>query len=61
MATGISKAKARQNSKTKARASRAKLGLVAKAGASLLMVTHSERLAGRLDRRLHLAAGRVSG
>ena len=32
MATGISKAKARQNSKTKARASRAKLGLVAKAG-----------------------------
>ena len=32
MATGISKAKARRNSKTKARASRAKLGLVAKAG-----------------------------
>lgn len=32
MATGMSKAKARQNSKTKARASRAKLGLVAKAG-----------------------------
>jgi putative ABC transport system ATP-binding protein len=36
------------------------LGLVAKAGASLLMVTHSERLAARLDRRLHLRAGRVS-
>lgn len=32
MATGMSKAKARQNSKTKARASRAKLGLIAKAG-----------------------------
>ena len=32
MATGISKAKGRRNSKTKARASRAKLGLVAKAG-----------------------------
>jgi putative ABC transport system ATP-binding protein len=36
------------------------LGLVAKAGASLLLVTHSERLAARLDRRLHLRAGRVS-
>ena len=32
MATGMSKAKGRRNSKTKARASRAKLGLVAKAG-----------------------------
>lgn len=32
MATGMSKAKARQNSRTKARASRAKLGLPAKAG-----------------------------
>ena len=32
MATGISKAKARRNSKTKAKASRAKLGLPAKAG-----------------------------
>ena len=30
------------------------LGLVAETGASLLMVTHSERLAARLDRRLHL-------
>ena len=37
------------------------LGLVARTGASLLMVTHSERLAARLDRRVHLAAGRVSG
>lgn len=36
------------------------LGLVAEAGASLLMVTHSDRLAGRLDRRLHLAGGRVA-
>jgi putative ABC transport system ATP-binding protein len=35
------------------------LGLVAEAGAALLMVTHSERLAGRLDRRLHLSGGRV--
>ena len=32
MATGMSNAKARRNSKTKARASRSKLGLVAKAG-----------------------------
>lgn len=37
------------------------LGLVARTGASLLMVTHSDRLAGRLDRRVHLAAGRISG
>jgi putative ABC transport system ATP-binding protein len=36
------------------------LGLVAEAGAALLMVTHSERLAARLDRRLHLRAGRLS-
>ena len=35
------------------------LSLVARAGASLLMVTHSERLAARLDRRLHLRAGRI--
>jgi putative ABC transport system ATP-binding protein len=35
------------------------LGLVAEAGAALLMVTHSQRLAGRLDRRLHLSGGRV--
>jgi len=32
MATGMSKAKARRNSKTKARAPRSKLGLPAKAG-----------------------------
>jgi putative ABC transport system ATP-binding protein len=36
------------------------LDLVAEAGAALLMVTHSGRLATRLDRRLHLAGGRVS-
>jgi putative ABC transport system ATP-binding protein len=36
------------------------LGLVAEAGAALLMVTHSDRLAARLDRRLHLAAGKVA-
>jgi putative ABC transport system ATP-binding protein len=35
------------------------LDLVAEAGAALLMVTHSERLAGRLDRRLHLSGGRI--
>ncbi|MHC0053464.1 ABC transporter ATP-binding protein [Actibacterium sp. D379-3] len=33
------------------------LDLVAETGAGLLMVTHSERLAGRLARRLHLAGG----
>ncbi|SMX44953.1 ABC transporter ATP-binding protein [Actibacterium lipolyticum] len=31
--------------------------LVAETGAGLLMVTHSERLAGRLQRRLHLSGG----
>ncbi|WP_096786672.1 ABC transporter ATP-binding protein [Rhodobacter sp. CZR27] len=36
------------------------LGLVERTGASLLMVTHSMRLAGRLDGRLHLSAGRVA-
>ncbi len=36
------------------------LGLVADTGASLLMVTHSDRLASRLSRRLHLAHGRVA-
>ncbi len=35
------------------------LSLVAEAKAALLMVTHSERLAARLDRRLHLAGGRI--
>ena len=33
------------------------LELVAETGAALLMVTHSTRLAARLDRRLHLRAG----
>jgi putative ABC transport system ATP-binding protein len=36
------------------------LDLVATAGAALMMVTHSERLAQRLDRRLHLSQGRVA-
>lgn len=37
------------------------LDLVQQAGASLLMVTHSARLAARLDRQLVLKAGRVQG
>jgi putative ABC transport system ATP-binding protein len=36
------------------------LELVADAGAGLLMVTHSDRLAGLMERRLHLAAGQVA-
>lgn len=36
------------------------LSLIAKTGAALLMVTHSSRLAGRLDRQLHLHAGRLT-
>ena len=36
------------------------LGLVRDAGAALLMVTHSPRLAARCDGRLHLSAGRVA-
>lgn len=36
------------------------LELVAETGAGLLMVTHSEGLAARLSRRLHLRAGRVA-
>ncbi len=36
------------------------LELVRETGAGLLMVTHSERLAARLSRRLHLSSGRVS-
>ncbi|MDJ0826783.1 MAG: ABC transporter ATP-binding protein [Rhodobacter sp.] len=36
------------------------LELVADTGAALLMVTHSERLAARLGRRLHLHAGEIS-
>ncbi len=35
------------------------LSLLSETGAALLMVTHSTRLAGRLGRRLHLAAGRL--
>jgi putative ABC transport system ATP-binding protein len=35
------------------------LELVAETGAALLMVTHSERLADRLDRRIHLRSGRI--
>ena len=35
------------------------LALVAETGAALLMVTHSTHLAGRLDRRLHLAGGKL--
>lgn len=37
------------------------LTLVGKAGASLLMVTHSSRLASQLDRQILLSAGRVQG
>ena len=37
------------------------LDLVQQAGASLLMVTHSARLAARLDRQMVLKAGRVHG
>jgi putative ABC transport system ATP-binding protein len=36
------------------------LSLVREAGAGLLMVTHSLRLAERLDRRIHLSAGRIA-
>lgn len=36
------------------------LRLVAETGAALLMVTHSSRLAARLDRRLHLRGGRLA-
>jgi len=36
------------------------LRLVAKTGAALLMVTHSPRLANRLDRRVTLSAGRIT-
>jgi putative ABC transport system ATP-binding protein len=34
--------------------------LVRETGAGLILVTHSERLAARMDRRLHLRAGRLS-
>jgi len=36
------------------------LDLVRDTGAALLMVTHSQRQAGRLDRRLHLSQGRLA-
>ncbi|QPH55170.1 ABC transporter ATP-binding protein [Pontivivens ytuae] len=36
------------------------LELVAETGAALLMVTHSDRLAARLDRRIHLSHGKVA-
>jgi len=36
------------------------LDLVAETGAALLMVTHSERLAARMSRRLHLSAGQLA-
>ncbi|MEJ6397552.1 ABC transporter ATP-binding protein [Yoonia sp. 208BN28-4] len=36
------------------------LGLAADTGAGLMMVTHSLSLAGRLQRRLHLAAGQLA-
>ena len=34
--------------------------LVTESGAGLVLVTHTERLAGRMDRRLHLRAGRLA-
>ena len=36
------------------------LELVAEAGAGLLMVTHSIRLAERMDRQVHLRAGHIA-
>lgn len=36
------------------------LALVGETGAALLMVTHSQRLAARLSRRIHLSQGRVA-
>ena len=36
------------------------LGLVAETGAALLLVTHSMRIAARLDRRVHLTGGRIA-
>lgn len=36
------------------------LDLVAETGAALFLVTHSEAVAGRLSRRLHLSAGRLT-
>ena len=37
------------------------LDLVRATGAGLLVVTHSERLAAAMDRRVHLSAGRMAG
>lgn len=36
------------------------LALVAETGAALLLVTHSPTIAARMDRRLHLSAGKVA-
>lgn len=36
------------------------LGLVEKSGAALLMATHSQAIASRLSRRVHLAGGRLT-
>ncbi|MGI9393532.1 MAG: ABC transporter ATP-binding protein, partial [Boseongicola sp.] len=36
------------------------LSMARESGAGLLVVTHSERLASRADRRLHLSHGRIS-
>jgi putative ABC transport system ATP-binding protein len=36
------------------------LELVTSTGAALMMVTHSTRLAARLDRRLHLSRGQLA-
>ena len=36
------------------------LDLVRDSGAALLLVTHSARIAGRLDRRVHLRSGRIT-
>ena len=35
------------------------LSLVADTGAALLLVTHSAEIAARLERRVHLAGGRI--
>ena len=36
------------------------LSLVADTGAALLLVTHSQRIADRLERRAHLSGGRIA-
>jgi putative ABC transport system ATP-binding protein len=45
---------------TAERAAELMFELVAEAGAALVLVTHDEALAGRADRRLHMADGRIS-